>query len=160
MKLHNVDECQPGLSPPAIDLCHCQQGLMLVWCAGEGASDAAAEAAADKASAEADTSVWRVTDGQGADSAATASTTGRREASGRLDFVLQVRTSHFHLSAVVRARSCCRGSNKGSRECVPFPESNQLCRARIEMTCSMLLCRSPSVPKGCMSRSHLTLESE
>ncbi|KAK9852138.1 hypothetical protein WJX84_007417 [Apatococcus fuscideae] len=56
---------------------------------GEGASDAAVEAAADKASAEADTSVWRVTDGQGADSAAAASTTGRREASGRLDFVLQ-----------------------------------------------------------------------
>ena len=101
MKLHNVEECLPGLYPSAIDMCYCQQGFMSLWCAGEGASDAAAEAAADKASAEADTSVWRVTDGQGADSAATASTTGRREASGRLDFVLQVRSSPFYLPAII-----------------------------------------------------------
>lgn len=64
-------------------------------------SDVAAEAAADKASAEADTAVWRVTDGQGADSTAAAATTGRKEASGRLDFVLQVCASRCFLASVL-----------------------------------------------------------
>ncbi len=58
--------------------------------AGDAATEAAEEAAADKASAEADTCVWRVTDGQGMEaSAAAAASSTRKEASGRLDFVLQ-----------------------------------------------------------------------